>query len=112
MENAGDILTKPLPWYKMKIFVEPLLLWKGDTNNAPVPSEVPEGSNTLAQRSGTEPVTGAEVRPDVGTPTNGLVVRNAHAVHEWGHFDEDVPPELYGNQYAVLYDQDEYTINE
>ena len=45
-ENPADILTKPLPWYTMKAFVEPLLLWKGDTLNAPSGSSIPEGSDT------------------------------------------------------------------
>ena len=30
-ENPADILTKPSPWFSLKVFVEPLLLWKGDT---------------------------------------------------------------------------------
>ena len=34
-ENPADILTKPLPWFSLKVFVEPLLLWKGDTVEPP-----------------------------------------------------------------------------
>ena len=47
-ENLADILTKPLPWYKLKIFVEPLLMWKGDVSLAPPGSgdPSPEGSDT------------------------------------------------------------------
>ncbi len=51
-ENPADILTKPLPWYMLRVFVEPLLMWKGDTNDAPTGSSDPEGSIT-----GNAPVT-------------------------------------------------------
>jgi hypothetical protein len=44
-ENPADILTKPLPWFALRIFVEPLLLWKGDTDDAPSGSFYPEGSD-------------------------------------------------------------------
>ena len=30
-ENPSNILTKNLPWAKARVFVEPLLLWKGET---------------------------------------------------------------------------------
>ena len=30
-ENPADILTKPLPWHKARVHVEPLLFWKGET---------------------------------------------------------------------------------
>ena len=32
-ENPADILTKYLPHYKVKVFLEPLLFWKGDTGD-------------------------------------------------------------------------------
>ncbi len=32
-ENPADILTKPLAWYMLHVFVEPLLLWKVSRNN-------------------------------------------------------------------------------
>ena len=35
-ENPADILTKPLLWHMMKIFIEPLLMWKGDAVDAPL----------------------------------------------------------------------------
>ena len=45
-ENPADVLTKVLPWHKMMIFVEPILLWKGDTNDAdPSRKRIPEGSD-------------------------------------------------------------------
>ena len=43
-ENPADILTKPLPWSSLKVFVEPMLLWKGDTNDSPLGSTNTEGS--------------------------------------------------------------------
>ena len=45
-ENPANILTKPLPWFSLKIFVEPLLLWKGNTVDAPSGTSNPEGSDT------------------------------------------------------------------
>ena len=49
-ENPADILTKPLAWFSLRVFVEPLLLWKGDTKEAgasdpPGGSTNPEGSD-------------------------------------------------------------------
>ncbi len=44
-ENASDILTKPLAWFMMRVFVEPLLLWRGDTADIPSAPN-PEGSDT------------------------------------------------------------------
>ncbi len=44
-ENPADILTKPLPWFKLRTFIEPTLFWKGDTNDAPSGSSNPEGSD-------------------------------------------------------------------
>ena len=29
-DNPADILTKPLPWHKARVHVEPLLFWKGE----------------------------------------------------------------------------------
>ena len=39
-------MTKPLPWFALKIFVEPLLMWKGDPANVPSSGPIPEGSDT------------------------------------------------------------------
>ena len=44
-ENPADILMKPLPWFSLKVFVKPLLLWKGDTVDAPSGTSNPEGSD-------------------------------------------------------------------
>ena len=45
MENPADILTKPLPWFSLKIFVKPMLPWKGDTVDTPSGTSNPEGSD-------------------------------------------------------------------
>ena len=44
-ENPANILTKPLPWFNLKVFVEPLLLWKGDTVDDPSGTSNLEGSD-------------------------------------------------------------------
>ena len=49
-ENPADILTKPLPWFKLKLVVEPLLMWKGDpTGYSPSVRSDPEGSDNNVQ---------------------------------------------------------------
>ena len=45
-ENPADIFTKPLAWAQLKVFLEPLLMWKGDTADIPSGSSNPEGSVT------------------------------------------------------------------
>ena len=44
-EYPANVLTKPLPWFGLKVFVEPLLLWKGDTVDAPLGASNPEESD-------------------------------------------------------------------
>ena len=44
-QNAADILAKSLAWNEMKAFVEPMLMWKGDTDDAPIAPQLPEGSD-------------------------------------------------------------------
>ena len=47
VENPADVLTKPLPHYKACVFYDPILFWKGETDNAAPDSllaAVPEGS--------------------------------------------------------------------
>ena len=43
-ENPADLLTKALPWAVSRKYIEPLLLWKGDTAEALSGSVNPEGS--------------------------------------------------------------------
>eukprot|EP00977_Amphora_coffeiformis_P020819 scaffold8559_cov92-Amphora_coffeaeformis.AAC.1 len=45
-ENPADVLTKSLAWNVLKIYIEPLLFWKGETSDAPSGSPNPEGSIT------------------------------------------------------------------
>ena len=84
-ENPDNILTKPLPWFSLKVFVEPLLPWKGDMVDAPSGTFNPEGS-------------------DAGL---GLTVPDEQLSH--GHDSANmsvqaIPAILYGNQYTVLCD--------
>ena len=65
-ENPADILTKGLPWFKLRVFVEPLLLWKGDTADVPVPQHGPEGSNTNPGQAVTERDDGSRVTTEDG----------------------------------------------
>ena len=83
-ENPADILTKPLPWFSLKVFVEPLLLWKGDTDP---PSGIPNPA-------GSDAGPGMEVPGDPPSQGRDLVNVSGHAI----------PAVLYGNQYTVLYD--------
>ena len=113
-ENPADILTKALPWFKLRVFVEPLLMWKGDTNDAPLVSPNPEGSITA-----NEPVAGPShghpvshdaslgnargVSTDSGNNENsgqGSVVRAGQAGAQ------SVSGVLWNNQYAALAEED------
>ena len=104
-ENPADILTKSLPWFKMKTFVEPLLMWKGDTADTPSVSTIPEGSITS---------------PSLAVPSESSRDSNGHRIFEELN-DQNantssrepstsagahVPNVLSNNQYAVLYDED------
>ena len=105
-ENPADILTKPLPWYQLRVFVEPLLMWKGDTNDAPPGSHDPEGSITA-----NEPVTGPShglpvrngVSPDPGLSESSRQSSNAR-VGTTGA--QSVSGVLWNNQYAALADEE------
>ena len=44
-DNTDDILTKPLPWHKARVHVEPLLFWKGKTVVDNVDTTVSSGPN-------------------------------------------------------------------
>ena len=46
MENPANILMKPLPWFSLKDFFEPLLQWKGDRVDDPLSTSDPERSDT------------------------------------------------------------------
>ena len=44
-ENPDDILTKPSPWFGLKVSVELSLPWKGNMVDAPSGASDPEGSD-------------------------------------------------------------------
>ena len=52
-ENPADILMKPLAWHMLRVFVEPLLFWKGDTNDGAI-----AGSNPHTEGSDEDPSPG------------------------------------------------------
>ena len=84
-ENPADILTKPLPWFSLKVFVEPLLLWKGDTVDSPLGTSNPEGSDAgPGERVPGEPLSHGRDSANV----------SGHAI----------PAMLCGIQYAALFD--------
>ena len=99
-ENPADILTKPLPWFTLRIFVEPFLMWKGDTDDAPSGSTNPEGSDanpgTARTRESSSP---AETREFPGASNE------TQRHHDTSHAGQEIPRELANNQYAVLYDE-------
>ena len=98
-QNPADVLTKPMTWGVMRVFVEPMLFWKGDAKEAKAPRPSgggnPEGSNAgpgLAQtRDSVETVTDVnrDTRGDAGIA--GAVAANV----------------LWNNQYAVLAGEDD-----
>jgi len=94
-------LTKPLAWAGLRVFVEPLLLWKGDTVNAPSGSSDPEGSVARPGREQSRVASSHEIR-DVNRPN----VRAGTARAGRGLETADARV-LSGNQYAALFENDE-----
>ena len=84
-ENPADILTKPLPWFSLKIFVKPLLPWKGDTVDTRLGTSDPEGSNA---------------GPGLTAPGEQLSHGRDSSNVSW----HTIPAVLCGNQYTVLCD--------
>lgn len=113
-ENPADILTKPLAWYQMRVFVEPLLFWKGDTNDAPsgsAGSQNPEGSiaanEPVTSPSPGLPVTSHETPRQVST--DWITVENSRQssiVRAGQAGAESVSGVLSNNQYAALADEE------
>ena len=84
-ENPANGLTKPLPWFSLKIFVEQLLLWKGNTVDAPL---------------GTSDLEGSDASP-------GLTVPDEQPSHEQdlaNVIGPIIPAILCGNQHTALHD--------
>ena len=106
-DNPADIFTKPLPWHLLKVFVEPLLMWKGslaDYNSAaksPPGHSHPEGSVT---------------DPGLGTTQDSTMTYDDSAVRAQTTDGSDGAPRLNAvdgmrgvlanNQYYVLADDD------
>ena len=100
-ENPSDVLTKSLAWNVLRVYVEPLLFWKGDTADAPSGSSNPEGSVE---------------RPAHGTTRESGVSGLDHAVSTDVDFNQNHDPDgahggpafhrLWNNQWAALMDSD------
>ncbi len=90
-KNPADMLMKPLPWFKLRAFVEILLFWKGNVADAPSgPSLNPEGSDASLGPT-RDPMTHDSSR---GANANRQVEGNAS-------FNV-----LWNNQHAALADSD------
>ena len=95
-ENPADLLTKALPWTVSWKYLEPLLLWKGDTADAPSGSANPEGS-IKCPSCGT---TTDELAGSAGKPMSNLCI-DPMALST----DEQAEPvfnALWNNQYCVF----------
>ena len=103
-ENPADIMTKPLAWFELRVFVEPMLFWKGDAADAPVSgNHSPEGSDAMSGEGQTsaDVGTGDGVREwAVVTGTRGSGNRQGSNPIPTGLYD-DV---LWNNQYGALAD--------
>jgi hypothetical protein len=77
-QNPSDILTKSLAWNLLRVYVEPLLFWKGDTAVAPSGSSNPEGSierpaRGTTRESGLEHVVVADVDSNQAHDSDGAL---------------------------------------
>ena len=88
-ENPADILTKILPWYKLRVFVKPMLLWKGDTVDAPAVTQSTEGS---------------DVSPSPGVTSDIITNGDAGAGTNARSETTSIPIFLRDNYFAVLVD--------
>ena len=84
-ENPDDILTKPSPWFGLKVSVELSLPWKGNVVDAPPGTSNPEGS---------------DAGPGSTVPEEQLS-HGRDSSNVSGHV---IPAVLCGNQYTVLFD--------
>ena len=96
-QNPSDILTKPLAWSVLRQYVEPMLLWKGDTADAPSGSSNPEGSDA---NPGHE-----QSRDEIGV-TDDARVRSA-STDQVVRASPPVVSALWNNPYAVLADEED-----
>ena len=94
-------MTKPLAWANLCVFVEPLLLWKGDTVDAPSGSSNPEGSVARPGREQSREAS-SHVERDENRSAMRARLDRAGRGHETANAHV-----LSGNQYAVLFENDE-----
>jgi hypothetical protein len=99
-ENPADIFTKPLPWHVMKNFVEPLLFWKGDTNDIPG-NPNPEGSDAYPGRD-------VARQGNATGETHSIQDQNENLTDQGGNIPEHAGMHtlLWNNQYGVLATED------
>ena len=104
-ENPADILTKPLAWHMLRIFVEPLLLWKGDTK-ANAPSDGPSSPNPEGSDAGPglEQARDSNVRPTRETAHGDTNANTGDVSRQAGVSRFNA---LWNNQYAALVDDEE-----
>ena len=98
-------MTKPLPWASLRVFVELLLFWRGDTADAPLVSSNPEGSDASPGQDKSWVVS------DRGRTNDKMIeppVVGGHAGAQAGIVVGDkCAPLLWNNQYAALMDLNE-----
>lgn len=108
-QNPADILTKSLAWAVSRYYVEPMLFWKGETLDAPSGSLNTEGSVTGPRPKLTDGVVAdkkakKQVRFSCDEEDAQVDARGQDLVETTS---TPVFPELWNNQYAVLYYEDE-----
>ena len=105
-ENPADILTKYLPWFKLKVFVEPLLFWKGD----PAPPSRVQDTEGSDKRPGRDSARDSDMcdRRDETPMANRGYDENGLTRHEVTTQSLSVPAAyvLRGNRYAALSEND------
>ena len=105
-ENPADVLTEPPPWFTLKTCVEPLLMWKGDTVDAPPGDPNPEGSDTGPGRGTSRVVSQSRVvEPNHGRDSTGA---RGGASFENRSAGVPIPAALPGNQHGVLCEEDDW----
>ena len=93
-ENPADIFTKPLPWHTMRAFVEPLLMWKGETDVASG-AQSPEGSD---KDPGCDTPGGAPVKPEAAVLYADRGARTSRA-----DLEIDYGIDQYGTMHHTVY---------
>ena len=105
--DPADVLTEPLPWFTLKTHVEPLLMWKGGTVDAPPGDPNPEGSDTDPGRGMSRVVSQSRVlATNHGCDsTDGA---RGGASHENPSASVPIPAALSNNQCGILCEEDDW----